>query len=160
MPMAQFEVRPASAGDARALAEIFAAVAGERTGIATEPPVDVEERTALFAHTAAESVVAVADGRLIGMLHVDVSPAGFGELGMFVDRDWRGRGVGSALMRAAIGWASGQGLHKLCLEVFAHNTAAIVLYRKFGFVEEGRRVKQYRRASGELWDSIMMGLVL
>jgi hypothetical protein len=26
--------------------------------------------------------------------------------------------------------------------------------------EEGRRVKHYRRASGELWDSIVMGLLL
>ena len=42
---------------------------------------------------------------------------------MLVDRGWRGRGVGSALVQAAIGWARGQGLHKLCLEVFAHNTA-------------------------------------
>ena len=46
------------------------------------------------------------------------------------------------------------------LDVFAHNAAAIALYRKFGFVEEGRRVAQYRRSSGELWDSIVMGLLL
>jgi RimJ/RimL family protein N-acetyltransferase len=51
-------------------------------------------------------------------------------------------------------------LHKLSLSVFAHNAAAIALYRKFGFVEEGRRVKQYRRSSGELWDVIDMGLLL
>jgi RimJ/RimL family protein N-acetyltransferase len=56
--------------------------------------------------------------------------------------------------------ARGQGLHKLCLEVFAHNAAAIALYRKSGFTEEGRRVRQYRRADGEQWDSIMMGLLL
>jgi ribosomal protein S18 acetylase RimI-like enzyme len=31
-----------------------------------------------------------------------------------------------------------QSLHKLSLEVFAHNTAAIALYRKSGFVDEGR----------------------
>lgn len=79
---------------------------------------------------------------------------------MLVDGDWRGRGVGSALVQAAIYWARRYGLHKLCLEVFATNTAAIALYRKFGFVEEGRRTKQYRRASGELWDSIVMGLAL
>ena len=79
---------------------------------------------------------------------------------MLVDRGWRGRGVGSALVQTAIGWARGQRLHKLCLEVFAHNTAAIALYRKSGFTEEGRRVKQYRRASGELWDSLVMGLAL
>jgi RimJ/RimL family protein N-acetyltransferase len=158
--MAQFVVRPASAGDARAMAELFAAVAQERDAIATEPPVDVEERAALFARTAAGTVVAVADGRVIGMLHVDVSRHGFGEFGMLVDRDWRGRGAGSALVQATVEWARDHGLHKLCLEVFAHNSAAIALYRKYGFREEGRRIKQYRRASGELWDSIVMGLLL
>ena len=160
MPMAQFVVRPAVPGDARAMAESFAAVAEERDGIATEPPVDIEERAALFARSIGGSVVAVADGRIVGMLHVEVSRHGFGDFGMLVDRDWRGRGVGSALIQAAIGWARGQGLHKLCLEVFAHNAAAIAVYRKSGFVEEGRRVKQYRRANGELWDSIIMGLAL
>jgi ribosomal protein S18 acetylase RimI-like enzyme len=156
----QFVVRPAVAGDGRAVAELFAAVAGEGDGIATEPPVDVAERAAFFARTVAGSVVAVADGQVVGMLHVEVSRHGFGDLGMLVDRGWRGRGVGSALLEAAIGWARGQGLHKLSLEVFAHNTAAIALYRKFGFAEEGRRTQQYRRASGELWDSIVMGLML
>jgi L-amino acid N-acyltransferase YncA len=158
--MAQFEIRPAQAGDARALAELFASVAGERDGIATEPPVDIDERAALFSHTAGTSIVAVADMQVIGMLHIEVSRHGFGELAMLVDRGWRGRGVGSALMATAISWAREHGLHKLCLEVFAHNTAAIALYRKCGFAEEGRRVRQYRRASGELWDSIVMGLAL
>ena len=67
---------------------------------------------------------------------------------MAVARPWRGRGVGSALLATAIEKAHGEGLHKLSLEVFPHNDAAIALYRKFGFVEEGRRVKHYRRASG------------
>ena len=158
--MAQFTVRPAAAGDARAMAELFAAVAQERTGIATEPPVDVDERTAQFAASLASSIVAVAGDQVVGMIHTEVSRHGFGEFGMLVDRGWRGRGVGSALLLATIDWARDQGLHKLCLEVFAHNTAAIALYRSCGFVEEGHRVKHYRRASGELWDSIIMGLPL
>ncbi|HWJ30958.1 MAG TPA: hypothetical protein VNR59_01345 [Gaiellaceae bacterium] len=40
------------------------------------------------------------------------------------------------------------------------NEAAIGLYRKFGFVEEGRRVQHMRRANGELCDLIDMGLLL
>jgi RimJ/RimL family protein N-acetyltransferase len=142
------------------MAELYAAVAGERDGIATEPPVDIDDRAAQFARTIAGSVVAVAGGQVIGMLHVEATRHGFGEVGMLVGRGWRGRGVGSALVRAAIGLARDQGLHKLSLEVFAHNAGAIALYRKSGFVEEGRRVRQYRRASGELWDSIVMGLAL
>ena len=157
---AAFVIRPAQAADARALAEMFAAVAAERDGIATEPPVNIGERAALFARSTAGSIVASADGQVIGMLHVEVSRHGFGELGMLVDRGWRGRGVGLALVAAAAGWARGQGLHKLSLEVFGHNTAAIALYRKAGFTEEGRRIRQYRRANGELWDSIVMGLAL
>jgi L-amino acid N-acyltransferase YncA len=153
----EFAVRPASPGDARAMAEIFAEVAEERDGIATEPPVDIDERAEQFARTAAGSIVAVAGDRVVGMIHVEASRHGFGEFGMLVVRGWRGRGVGSALVQAAIGWARGQGLHKLCLEVFAHNAAGIAMYRKCGFTEEGRLVKQYRRASGELWDAIVMG---
>jgi L-amino acid N-acyltransferase YncA len=91
--MAEFVVRPAQAGDARAMAEIFAAVAQERDGIATEPPVDVEEHAAAFARSADGSVVAVAGGRIVGMIHVEASRHGFGEFGMLVDRGWRGRGV-------------------------------------------------------------------
>ena len=158
--MAEFVIRPAWPGDAREMAELFAAVAQERDGIATEPPVDLEERTAVFARTVSGSIVAVAAGRVVGLLHVEASRHGFGEIGMAVDRAWRGRGVGSALVRTAIDWARGAGLHKLCLEVFPHNAAGIALYRRAGFTEEGRRVAQYRRASGELWDSVVMGLPL
>lgn len=147
------------------MAALFAAVAAERDGIATEPPVDVAERTVVFARSAASTVVAEAGaggaaGQVIGMLHVEAGRHGYGELGMLVDRGWRGRGVGSALLAAAAGWARDRGLHKLCLEVFAHNAAAIAAYRKAGYAEEGRRVAQYRRASGELWDTIVMGLLL
>jgi L-amino acid N-acyltransferase YncA len=158
--MAGFLVRPAQAGDARAIAELFAAVAAERDGIATEPPVDVAERTGQFAQSAANSFVAVADGAIVGMIHVEVSRHGFGDLAMLVDRGWRGRGAGTALVQAAADWARAEGLHKLCLEVFAHNAAAIALYRKCEFVEEGRRVRQYRRANGEIWDAILMGRAL
>jgi L-amino acid N-acyltransferase YncA len=158
--VAQFTIRSASPADAREMAELFAAVAEERTWIATKPPVDIEERAAQFAGTTDGSIVAVAGGQLVGILHVEVSRHGFGEIGMLVRRDWRGHGIGSALLRESISRARGQGLHKLCLEVFAHNTAGIALYRGCGFAEEGRRVRQYRRANGELWDSIVMGLLL
>jgi L-amino acid N-acyltransferase YncA len=158
--MAEFAIRPARPEDAPAMARLFAAVAEERDGIATEPPVDLDDRSAKFARTAAASMVAEADGRIVGTINVDAGRFGAGDLGMLVDASWRGRGVGSALMDAAIAWSREQGLHKLSLEVFPTNTAAIALYRKHGFAEEGLRPKQYRRASGELWDSILMGLLL
>jgi ribosomal protein S18 acetylase RimI-like enzyme len=153
-----FEIRPGRDGDRMPLAVLFAAVAEERDGIATEPPVDVEARAA--AWTLDGTLVAVAGTEVVGSLHLEPSRHGFGEIGMAVAREWRGRGVGSALLGAAIDDARERGLHKVSLSVFAHNAAAIALYRKFGFVEEGRLVKQYRRANGELWDAIEMGLLL
>jgi RimJ/RimL family protein N-acetyltransferase len=153
-----FQIRPARDDDRLPLALVFAAVAEERDGIGTEPPVDVEARAASW--TLDGTIVAVVDDEVIGSIHVATSGHGFGEIGMAIAREWRGRGVGSALMAAAIEWARERGLHKLSLGVFAHNAAGLALYRKFGFVEEGRRVKHYRRQSGELWDSIEMGLLL
>lgn len=158
MPDAVFEIRAARDDDRLPLAYLFAAVAEERDGIATEPPVDIEARAASW--TLDGTFVADAAGEVVGSLHVERSRHGFGEFGMAVAREWRGRGVGSALLGTAIEWAREQGMHKLSLGVFAHNDAAIALYRKFGFAEEGRRIKQYRRSSGELWDSIDMGLLL
>ena len=140
------------------MAHLFAAVAEERDGIATEPPVDIEARAASW--TLDGTLVAVAGTEIVGSVHVEASRHGFGDLGMAVARDWRGRGVGSALLTAAIEWARDHGLHKLILSVWPHNAAAIALYKKYGFVEEGRRVKQVRRQSGELWDVVDMGLLL
>ena len=151
-------VRRAEEGDRRSLALLFAAVAEERDGIAAEPPVDVERRAATW-HVDG-TLVAVAAGEIVGEISVDPSWFGFGEIGMMVAAGWRGRGVGTALVAAAVEWARVQGLHKLTLGVFPHNEAAIALYRKFGFVEEGRRIRHIRRANGELWDLVEMGLPL
>jgi RimJ/RimL family protein N-acetyltransferase len=153
------EVRPSREEDKVPLAQLYAAVAEERIHIGGEPPVDIEARAASWSLDG--DFLAEEGGEIIGSLHVQANRYhGYGEIGMMVARDWRGRGVGTALMEAAIAWAREQGLHKLSLDVFPHNEAAIALYRKLGFVEEGRRVKQYRRRNGELWDSIEMGLQL
>ena len=106
------------------------------------------------------TLVALAKDQVVGVIFVIESGFGFGEIGMMVAADWRGRGVGAALVAAAIEWARARDLHKLTLGVFPHNEAAIALYRKFSFVEEGRLTKHIRRANGELWDLIEMGLLL
>lgn len=151
-------IRPAEEADRRALALLLAAVAEERDGIAAEPPVDVEKLATGWRLDG--TLVAVEADTIVGQVHVEASWMGFGELGMMVAVDRRGLGVGTALVSAAIDWARERGLHKLALGVFPHNEAAIALYRKLGFVEEGRLVRHVRRADGALWDLIEMGLLL
>lgn len=137
---------------------MWAAVVEENVGLGTEPPVDIDARAASWSLEGA--FLAEADGEVIGSIHVQTSRHGFAEIGMAVAHDWRGKGVGSALMDAAEEWARAHDVHKLSLGVFAHNERAIALYLRHGFVEEGRRVRHYRRKNGEYFDSLEMGKLL
>jgi RimJ/RimL family protein N-acetyltransferase len=96
----------------------------------------------------------------VGELGIELARYGVADFGMMVAADARGRGVGSGLMSAAIEWAREAGAHKIALQVWPHNEAAIALYRKFGFEQEGHLRRHYRRRNGELWDAVMMGLLL
>ena len=140
----------------RAVGLRFGAGAEEGGVIAAESPIDVA-RLAANWQLDGTLVALVADG-VVGEIRIDEASFGYGEIGMMVAAGWRGRGVGTALVAAAIDWARARELHKLTLSVFPHNNAAIALYRKFGFVQEGWRSKHIRRADGELWDLIEMGL--
>jgi putative acetyltransferase len=87
-------------------------------------------------------LVACADGEVIGQLglHTTARPRRrhSADIGMAVRDDWQGKGVGSALMRAAVDladrWLS---LERLQLEVYTDNQPAVRLYQKFGFAIEG-----------------------
>lgn len=77
-------------------------------------------------------------------------------LEILVDPAHRGRGVGRALMTAALAWAEANPvLTKVGLSVFATNERAIALYRSMGFVEEGRRPREYRMEDGTWRDDIL-----
>ena len=157
-------VRPAREQDLDAIVELFVEVAAEGRWIGTEAPVDRDRRRRRLAETLAEEravvLVAEAGGRIVGQLGMELARYGVADLGMLVADGWRGRGVGNALLREGIEWARGAGAHKVALQVWPHNAAAIALYEKFGFQREGLLRRHYRRRNGELWDAIVMGLPL
>jgi [ribosomal protein S18]-alanine N-acetyltransferase len=62
---------------------------------------------------------------------------------MAVDPRARRRGVGTALLQAILAWAAKRGARRIGLEVRASNAAALGLYRRMGFAEEGRRRGYY-----------------
>lgn len=156
--MADVTIRPARESDRRRLAELYAEVAAEGDKIGGEAPVDIERRASTFELEG--FFVAEASGAAVGSLSVFEGPAGVGEIGMMVVAEWRGRGVGTKLMQTAVEYARARSMHKLSLGVWPHNGPAIALYQKFGFVEEGRRSRHYRRRNGDLWDIVEMGLLL
>ena len=68
-----------------------------------------------------------------------------GELGITVARDYWNKGVGSALLRKALGIAQNRlGLEVVSLEVRSDNAAAIHLYQKFGFRYMGTYEKFFK----------------
>jgi RimJ/RimL family protein N-acetyltransferase len=163
-PRAEVTVRPLRETDLDALVELYAAVAAEGRWIGAEAPVDRERRRRRFAEDLQRDntvmLVADAGGQLVGELGLLIAGYGVADLGMLVAEGWRRRGVGSALLREGIDRARRAGAHKVALQVWPHNRAAIALYERFGFQHEGRLRRHYRRRSGELWDAIVMGLPL
>jgi len=157
-------VRPATEADLDAAVDLFEAVATEGRWIAGEAPVDKTERRATFQSSIrrddAQFFVAEDGGNIIGELGIQLASYGVAEFGMMVAADARGQGVGTALLSAAIEWARSAGAHKVALQVWPDNQGAIALYEKFGFEHEGRLRRHYRRRSGELWDAVLMGLIL
>lgn len=158
-------VRPATEDDLDVLIALTWAVASEGRWIGTEVPFDRAARRERLAAllSAGTSTVLVADTApsggpgIVGHISVSIAPYGVADIGMLLDNRWRGLGLGSVLLDAAIAWAGAAGAHKLALEAWPHNTAALRLYRRAGFVEEGRKRAHYRRRNGELWDSVLMG---
>lgn len=156
-------IRIAGSDDFLEWFHLYEAVAAEGAWIGGEAPVDRAFREAVFdRYLESEDAVtflAEIDQQLVGNLGAEIR-GGVAHIGMMIDADWRGRGVGSSLMESCLKWASEHRAHKVSLEVWPHNVAAISLYRKFGFEEEGRLRRHYRRRNGELWDAIVMGRVL
>jgi RimJ/RimL family protein N-acetyltransferase len=81
-----------------------------------------------------------------------------GVLGMGVVREYRRRGIGSALMQRTLSDASGKGITRIELTVRVDNEPARTLYEKFGFVVEGL-CRRHMRVRGEYHDSYLMALL-
>jgi RimJ/RimL family protein N-acetyltransferase len=80
-----------------------------------------------------------------------------GGFGVGVRKDVRGRGIGRALIETLLEWAhANPRIEKVSLQVLADNENAIALYRKLGFVEEGRRPGQVRYEDGRHVDDVLM----
>ena len=164
-PSGEATVRSATDSDLDLIVEQTWQVAIEGRWIGTEVPFDRSARRQRVASTLAGplSTVLVADASgaqgpsVVGHISVTVAPYGVADIGMLIIEAWRGRGVGTLLLRSGMQWAAAAGAHKAALEVWPHNDAALRLYRSAGFVEEGRKVRHYRRRNGELWDAVLMG---
>jgi L-amino acid N-acyltransferase YncA len=162
---ARITIAPMADDHARAVLEIYAL--GIATGDATfetEPP---PWRQFSAGKLAAHRFVAVEDGapgpgrgRIAGW--VACSPtssrpayAGVVEHSVYVHPDFRGRGVGGALLGRLIASTESAGIWTICSGVFPENTASLALHAAHGFRVVGVR-ERVGRHHGRWRDVILL----
>lgn len=123
------------------------------------PFTSVATRRKRFETTPTTHLVAVIGGKVIGSLglnRLEGRRSHVGTFGMAVHDAYAGRGVGTALMAAAVEQADlWLGLRRLELFVWTDNTRAIALYERFGFEREGL-FRGYAFRDGAYADAISM----
>jgi len=156
-------VRRVARKDVDSVVRLWQAIADERKFVVTEH-VSPERRKRWVRSITDGGVLwelAEVDGELAGTLTLSrygnlAKTKHIRELEIGIAKPFRGIGVGTALMDCAIRWADRRKVKKVILSVFSTNGRALSLYKKFGFLREGTRKKQYL-IDGEYVDEVMMG---
>ena len=157
------EIRRAEPADERALRTLDHA---NWTTLSSPTPVPPPERPFFNERTSPANVlVAHVKGALAGYVKVgrptEVASNAHVQMvqGLTVDEAFRRRGVGRALLDAAVIEARARGARRLTLRVLSHNEAAIALYESVGFVVEGAQREEFF-LDGRYVDDVLMALDL
>lgn len=104
-----------------------------------EQGVPREEEVDAYDDVARHAVAVTPDGRVVGTMRL-VAAGTIVKVGrVAIDREFRGRGLASALLERAVEYAQGIRAEELRL---AAQVAAADLYRKAGYREVGRRFQE------------------
>lgn len=107
-------------------------------------------------------ITAQIDGKIVGM--GNINPKGKNKvrykhvclIGVSVLKQFWGLGIASAIMKELIEFAKKIGYEQIELDVVSANESAVHLYKKFGFVEEGRLTHAMKYTDGTYADFIKM----
>ncbi|HWU05760.1 MAG TPA: GNAT family protein [Streptomyces sp.] len=105
-------------------------------------------------------VEALADGAFAGTVTVGESDSRAGRFrtGIEISRDHRGRGYATEATELILTYMfAEQRCNKCEVEVHAFNEASLALYRKLGFVDEGR-LRQHEYFAGGYHDVVLLGI--
>jgi ribosomal-protein-alanine N-acetyltransferase len=127
-----------------------------------DTPWDANSFRELLAHPGATAFLARAGsppetaGFILGRLAADEAEI----LTVGVSKDWQRLGIGRRLVEAMGRAAKKAEAHRLYLEVSVANAPALLLYKRLGFDECGRRTGYYERAGAPPEDAISLALPL
>lgn len=117
---------------------------------------EMKEKGSMYTVAEVDNNVVGVSQLFRGQMEMSAHTANFRT---WLSKSSRGMGIGKRLLEYTIAWARAQHLEKVCLDVFSNNDRAIELYKKFGFVLEGRRKKQHI-LNKKYVDEIFMSLFL
>jgi phosphinothricin acetyltransferase len=151
--------RPARPADADRIAAVYNQGIEDRLGTFETRLRSPEAVAAWFAGSHPVVVVADADGAVAAFAAsfpyaARDCYAGVAEFSVYVDRAERGRGAGSAAMKALIAAAEAAGFWKLTSRVFVENAASRALLRRHGFREAGV-LEKHARLDG-VWRDVVL----
>jgi L-amino acid N-acyltransferase YncA len=163
----EISVRKASEGDAEAVAHLLNGIVKEKEFSALNRLFTIEDEFEFFKSLGEREAVFVAsvEGRVVGFLSLEIYHKALGStehvasVGTFVGKDFREKGVGSALLENAIAFARENGYEKVVAEIRKKNVLGIGLYRKYGFEEVGVFNNQVK-IDGEYDDIIVTEMFL
>jgi putative acetyltransferase len=162
---AAITIRRAEVSDAGAIQATFASPKA-MAGTLQLPFPSAEKWRKWLADAAPDDFILVAEvaGDVVGNLGLHVASKSprrrhAGLIGMSVRDDWHGRGVGTALLTAAVDLADNWlNYVRLELTVYTDNAVAVRLYRKFGFEIEGT-LKSFAFRNGRFIDAYTMARI-
>ena len=164
--MREIEVRPATPGDAGAICLIYNQGIEDRVATLETDLRTPDERRQWLATRGPRHpvIVAEAGGQVVGWGSLNVfNPRKaydyVADFSVYVERGWRGKGVGSRLLTRLIELGHELGYHKLVLSAFPWNTGGMTLYEKLGFRTVGI-CKEQGRLDGKWVDTIIMEKLL
>lgn len=79
------------------------------------------------------------------------------EFGVCILKDFWGYGIGTNLLKETIRWADTNKIKKITLNVLETNQKAIMLYKNYGFEEEGVLKKDKLLSDGKYYNTVIMG---
>jgi phosphinothricin acetyltransferase len=134
-------IRDAVEADLPAIVEIYNATVPTRMVTAELEPTTVETRLAWFREHSPEQYpfwVAELEGRVIGWLDFKkflprCAYRGTAEISVYVDEEFRHRGVGQRLLEQAIARAPSLGITVLVGLIFGHNEPSLKLFQRLSF---------------------------
>jgi len=137
-------IREAAPADAEAVCRIYNQGIEDRVAtLETEPRTPAERREWMAARGPRHPVlVAEIDGAVTGwgsLNRFNPRPAydHVVDLSVYVERAWRGRGVGGVVLAGLVERARTLGYHKMVLAAFPDNAAGMALYARLGFTRVG-----------------------